>query len=134
MNKMFFTFLLIPLLFTACQNKPYLEPPIQEPGWIVQPSLDGKIGAVGSAQEHFKGKVAQRRLAVSRALDELAQQSGVQVQNTIKRNERRDGMHTNSSAEFYTLQNSSNETVRAHIEETWTNPKTKEIYVWLVAD
>lgn len=134
MNRLFLILFLIPFFFTACQNKTHVEPPIQEPAWIVQPSQDGNIGAVGSAQEHFKGKTAQRRLAISRALDELAQQSGVQVQSTIKRNEKRDGMHTNSSAEFYTIQNSSNETVRAHIEETWTNPRTKEIYVWLVAD
>ncbi|MFC2073658.1 LPP20 family lipoprotein [Campylobacterota bacterium] len=134
MQRLLFTLLVISFFFTACETKTHIEPPIQEPAWIVQPSQDGNIGAVGSAQEHFKGKTAQRRLAISRALDELAQQSGVQVQSTIKRNEKRDGLHTNSSTEFYTIQNSSNKTVRAHIQESWTNPRTKEIYVWLVAD
>jgi len=134
MYKLLFFSLLIPTLFTACQNK-YIHPiPVEEPHWIVQPSFDGKIGAVGSAQEHFKGKSAQRRLAISRALDELSQQSGVEIHSTIKRSEKRDGIHTNSSAEIYTLQNSSNETIQAHIQEVWTNPRTKEIYVWLVAD
>ncbi len=134
MYRSLFLILILPTLFTACYKKMHTEPPISEPAWIVQPSLNGNIGAVGSAQEHFRGKSAQRRLAISRALDELSQQSGVQVHSTIKRSERRNGMHTNSSAEIYTIQNSSNETIQAHIQEVWTHPLTKEVYVWLVAD
>ncbi len=134
MYKILFFILLLPAIFTACQNRDVRPIPIEEPAWVLQPSLGGKVGAVGSAREHFKGKSAQRRLAISRALDELAQQSGVQVESTIKRNEKREGMRTNSSAEIYTIQNSSNETIQAHIQEVWTHPRTKEIYVWLVAD
>ncbi len=134
MYRVLLFILLIPVIFTACQNRSIKPILIEEPAWVLQPSLEGKVGAVGSAKEHFKGKSAQRRLAISRALDELAQQSGVQVESTIKRNERREGIQTSSSAEIYTVQNSSNETIQAHIQEVWTHPVTKEIYVWLVAD
>lgn len=104
------------------------------PKWILSPSQNGKVGAVGSALPHFKGKTAQRRLAISRALDELAQQSGVNVKSTILRKEKRDGAITNSSAEVFSIQNSANKSIKAHIQEIWTNPKTEEIYVWLLAD
>lgn len=135
MFKSFIIFFLCLTVFIGCKEEKRIIPPtIKEPQWIYQPNLTGKIGAVGSAKEHFKGKTAQRRLAISRALDELSQQSGVQVQSTIKRNEKRDGLYTNSSAEIYTVQNSANETIQAHIEAIWIHPKTKEIYIWLVAD
>lgn len=125
--------LLFPLLFSACQNRP--SPiPVHEPLWMAKPSLEGKIGAVGSAKPHFKGPAEQRKLAISRALDELAQQSGVEVKSAIVRNEKRTGSLVNSSAELFTLQNSTNETIKAHIQEIWTNPKTKEMHVWLLAD
>ena len=133
MYKLFFISLIVSLSFSACQSK-YKSIPINKPTWINSPQKEGKVGAIGSAMPHFKGKTAQRKLAISRALDELAQQSGVQVQSSIIRNEKRSGKQTQSSAEVFTIQNSANETIHAHIEKTWTNPRTKEVYVWLVAD
>ena len=129
--------LLISFFFIACQNtsSPEVSTALSnEPAWIYQPCMDGKIGAIGSAMPHFKGKAAQRRLAISRGLDELSQQSGVNIQSTIKRNEKRSGDITNSSAEVFTIQNSANETIKAHIEDIWVEPRTKEIFIWLVAD
>ena len=104
------------------------------PDWIAHPSLDGKSGAVGSAMPHFEGKSAQRRLAISRALDELAQQSGVQVESIILRSEKRHGADASSSTQVNTVQRSAGITVQAHIEEVWVHARSKEMYVWLVAD
>ena len=75
---------------SACQSK-QTPLPVQEPQWINAPMKEGEIGAVGSAKVHFKGKTAQRKLAISRALDELAQQSGVSVKSAIVTQERRQG-------------------------------------------
>jgi len=124
------TFLLL-LLLSGCGTQKDL-PPVQKPNWIDYPSSDLLIGAVGSAMPHFQGKTAQRRLAISRAIDELAQQSGVQVQSTIIRKESREGSLTQASAEVYTIQNSEDKTIQAHIEAVWTHPRTQEIYVWLL--
>jgi len=124
------TFLLL-LLLSGCNTQKDL-PPVQKPNWIDYPSSDLLIGAVGSAMPHFQGKTAQRRLAISRAIDELAQQSGVQVQSTIIRKESREGSLTQASAEVYTIQNSEDKTIQAHIEAVWTHPRTQEIYVWLL--
>ena len=125
--------LFILLFLTACQNK-QTPIPVHKPQWISSPMKEGKVGAVGSAKVHFKGKTAQRKLAVSRALDELAQQSGVSVKSAIVTQERRQGQRTKASVELYSVQNSANETIKAHIEAVWVNPKTDEIFVWLLAD
>jgi len=131
MYKIFLSTFLLLLLLNGCNTHKEL-PPVQKPNWIDYPSSDLLIGAVGSAMPHFKGKTAQRRLAISRAIDELAQQSGVQVQSTILRKESREGSQTQASAEVYTIQNSENKTIHAHIEAVWTHPRTEEIYVWLL--
>lgn len=131
MYKLLLSAFLLLLLLTGCSTQKDL-PPVQKPNWIDYPSSDLLIGAVGSAMPHFKGKTAQRRLAISRAIDELAQQSGVKVQSTILRKESREGSLTQASAEVYTIQNSENKTIQAHIEAVWTHPRTQEIYVWLL--
>ena len=131
MYKLLLSAFLFLLLLDGCNTQSKL-PPVQKPKWIDYPSSDLLIGAVGSAMPHFKGKTAQRRLAISRAIDELAQQSGVEVQSTILRKESREGSRTQASAEIYTIQNSENKTIQAHIEAVWTHPRTQEIYVWLL--
>ena len=139
--KRIFLALIILFSFSACQKEKTPQPIIKtvkkskaQPTWIFSPNIDEKVGAVGSAFPHFKGKTYQRRLAVSRGLEELAQQSGVQVQSTIKTIQKRNGSQTNARAEIYTIQNSANETIKAHIEEVWSDPQTQELYIWLVAD
>lgn len=131
MYKLLLSAFLLLLLLNGCSTQKDL-PPVQKPNWIDYPSSDLLIGAVGSAMPHFNGKTAQRRLAISRAIDELAQQSGVRVQSTILRKESREGSLTQASAEVYTIQNSENKTIQAHIEAVWTHPRTQEIYVWLL--
>jgi uncharacterized protein YcfL len=131
MYKLFLSVFLLLFLLDGCSTQKEL-PPVKKPNWIDYPSSDQLIGAVGSAMPHFKGKTAQRRLAISRAIDELAQQSGVQVQSTILRKESREGSQIQASAEVYTIQNSENKTIHAHIEAVWTHPRTEEIYVWLL--
>jgi len=131
MHKLLLSTFLLLLVLSGCSTQKEL-PPVKKPNWIDYPSSDQLIGAVGSAMPHFKGKTAQRRLAISRAIDELAQQGGVQVQSTILRKESREGSLTQTSAEIYTIQNSADQTVHAHIEAVWTHPRTEEIYVWLL--
>jgi len=133
MYKLTSLLLILLFSFTACQNR-QVTAPVEKPSWINSPKKGEQIGAVGSAMPHFNGKTAQRRLAISRALDELAQQNGVQVKSTILRNEKRVGKQTKSSAEVFTIQSSANTTIHAHIEKAWADPRTEEIYIWLLAD
>lgn len=131
MYKLSFIFLF--LLISACSNKPTnISSP--QPAWVNKPNLNGKIGAVGSSRPQFKGKTVQRRVATSRALDELAQQSGVEVGNIIMRKEYSSTTGTSFSTQVQSTQRTTGVTVNAHIEEVWTDPKTKEMYIWLVAN
>jgi len=144
--KFLFLALFVIFGFTACKNQNTPTPatatnlhvekkdPYTQPSWVNSPQKDGKVGAVGTAYPHFKGKSYQRKLAISRGLDELAQQSGVNINSKISTLQQRDGQDTRSKAQIYTVQNSANETINAHIEAIWTDPRTKEIYIWLLQD
>ncbi len=121
------------LLISGCSsNQPSTSSP--QPAWLNKPNINGNTGAVGSSKPQFKGKTAQRRVAISRALDELAQQSGVEVGNIIMRQERSSAAGAKFSTQVQSTQRTAGVTVNAHIEEIWTDPKTKEMYIWLVAD
>jgi len=123
--------LLTLLLLSACNGRPA---PVIEPAWVYKPNIYAKTGAVGSSKPHYEGKTVQRRLAISRALDELAQQSGVEVGNIIMRRESSSAIYASSTTQIHSTQSSSGNTINAHIEEVWVHPKTKEMFVWLLAD
>lgn len=133
MYKFIFSLFFIFLSFSACSSQPKAKP-VVEPLWLAKPNLNGKTGAVGSSKPQFKGKTVQRRVAISRALDELAQQSGVEVGNIMMRNEKVNSIGASYSTQVQSTQRTSGVTVHAHIEEVWTDPRTKEMHIWLVAD
>jgi hypothetical protein len=77
-NKFFLIYLIVlSLLFSACSyNK------TEVPFWINSHTIDdGKIYAIGESRKHIKGKAYQKKLAISRALENLASQKGVKVSN-----------------------------------------------------
>lgn len=120
------------LLLGGCHGK---QPQTQErPAWINNPHLQGMTGAVGSAKIHFDGSAAQRKLAISRALDELAQQQGVVVTSQVLRQDSREGELTSSKADIYSFQKNSGETVHAHIEAVWQDPETEELFIWMIKE
>ena len=127
------SFIILFFLISGCSsNNITMSSP--QPAWLHKPNLHGKTGAVGSSRPQFKGKTVQRRVATSRALDELAQQSGVEVGNIIIRKEERSTAGARFSTEVQSTQRAAGVTINAHIQEVWTDPKTKEMYIWLVAD
>lgn len=122
----------LPLLFIVACNSPVK--PTLRPQWINHPNLLNQTGAVGSCKPHIKGTTYQRRLAISRALDELAQQSGVTIENIVIREERNTRSSTSTHTHVQSQQRSTGEIIKARIQEIWTDPKNQEIYVWLIAD
>lgn len=133
MKAVLFTLL---LLFLAGCNE-YVAPAQQTssvnyPAWINNPNLNGLKGAVGSSLPHFKGPAYQRALAVSRALDELAMEMGVQVSIVANREESAHGENVDAKSDIVTKQTVNNSTVTAHIEATFTDPSTNELFVWMV--
>jgi maltose-binding protein MalE len=104
------------------------------PAWYFNPSLTGKAGGVGMCKAHINGTAGQRDLAIRRAIDELAKQMGVKVQNAA-------GMFSSGTSdsavthkEEYSLHTVDGVTVRAVVKELWLDSKTGELYVWMVAE
>jgi hypothetical protein len=125
---------LIFLLFAGCSETvtPAQQENIQFPAWVTDPNFNGLRGSVGSSAPHFKGPAYQRSLAISRALDELAMEMGVQVSVDLQREEKANGYSVKSKSDIKTKQAVNNSNVTAHIEATFINPQTNELYVWMV--
>lgn len=134
MIKTFFTFFLTFFICTGCSSHSNKPAPVVEPQWLYKPNINGKTGAVGSSKPQFKGTTVQRRVATSRALDELAQQSGVEVGNIIMRKEKSSATGSSSTTSIQSTQRASGILINAHIEEVWIDPRNKEMHIWLIAD
>lgn len=128
--------LLLTVFFAGCGKNvsPTIEKPTVYPAWINNPNVGGVTGSVGSSAPHFKGPAYQRKLAISRALDELAIQKGVEIDLVAKREQRSHNDNVDSKTDIQTEQRVKNSNVTAHIEATFTDPKTKELFVWMVLD
>ena len=133
MFKIFFSLFFTLFISLGC-SKTTAPVKTVEPTWLYKPNLHGKTGAVGSSKPQFKGTTVQRRVAVSRALDELALQSGVEVGNIIMRKEKSTATGGSSSTTVQSTQKTSGSLINAHIEEIWVDPRNKEMHVWLIAD
>lgn len=130
--KLFAFFLVIFLTLTACSQQAVIVN--HEPSWILNPSQDGKFGAVGVAARTYDQKISsQRKLAITRALDELSLQQGVSVSlNVTKKDSLKYGKSTtnlNSQSAY-----NSNNKITAHIEKVWKDKSTNELYIWMVLD
>ncbi|QSZ42696.1 hypothetical protein GJV85_11430 [Sulfurimonas aquatica] len=128
------TLLFLVLFLVGCNSQPAPSSNNAKPSWIMNPNQDGKIGAVGVANRTYDQKPSsQRKLAITRALDELTLQQGVDVslnidkRNTVVNDKSSLTMDTKSSY-------SASSSVTAHIEKVWQNKMTNELYIWMVMD
>ena len=78
----------------------------------------------------MKGISAQRKIAVSRAIGEIASQLGVKV-NTVTSSYQ---SKRSSSFKNYSIQTVEGKVVKAKIKEIWTDAQTGELYVWMVVE
>lgn len=118
------------LLSVACAS----VQPIIKPSWIQNSSVSGKVAGVGICGMHVNGVNAQRALAIKRAIDEIALQLGVKVNNVSLVGTQSGAGGGGSSVESYSFQTVEGQVVKAVLKETWKDPKTEEIYVWMVTE
>jgi len=135
MKKLLPFFLFTFLFFVGCQKQPTPSAlSTQEPSWILNPNQNGKIGAVGVAGRTYDQKPSsQRKLAITRALDELSLQKGVKVELQLHKQETLS--HNRSSTKINEKSNyTSSNNVTAHIEKIWRDRLSNELYVWMLID
>jgi len=135
MKSLLTSIVLLILLFSGCASHPQKqEYKAPRPAWVSNPNMDGKTGAIGVAGRTYDQKEStKRKLAISRALDELTLQQGVKVEMSMSK---RDVVDNDVASTHMDVQSSykAGSTVTAHIQETWQNPLTGELYVWMVMD
>ncbi len=108
------------------------------PVWVSNPNYGGVLGGVGIAKKiPGKGYAEQRRLAKNIALADLAKQVEIIVKTELSKIEI--NIDTKSLQEYKKRFSSySEQEVRAMlirnavIEDEWVDPKTGELYVWVV--
>jgi hypothetical protein len=128
-------FIMLLTAFNSCAEKTVPLPEPVKPEWLWKPSEDGKIGGVGISKEHIHGIDAQRKLAVSRAIDSIAAQLGVKVNNvTVIESHASSTGGAASSIDSYSIHTSEGNFVRATVKEFWNDPRTNELYVWMVVE
>lgn len=100
------------------------------PAWYLQPTQNGVIGGVGEAGFHIRGVAAQRQLAISRAINEIASQMGIKVANIQEIRSVATEQTSASEVSGYSIHSTSGVTVRAQIKEFWQD--RDRIVVWMV--
>lgn len=115
----------------ACASKTP-APDVQRPEWFFNPDLSDKPGGVGIAGPHINGLHAQKKLAVKRALNELAKQLGVEVESTTELISKGSSDRAQTRQRVYSVQTVKGKVVRAKLKEIWQDPRTKELFVWMV--
>lgn len=105
------------------------------PAWVLNPEKSGYVSVVGSApKQDWGGHSAQYRVAEMKARQELAHMVRVRVESTNKfATEDRSGKVSRGSDIETKLQSSVDLSLgAARVIEEWTDPKSGELYIWLV--
>ena len=135
MFKLLTSLALVLTLFTGC-NSAQPEPTAKkgEPSWVLNPNQNGVLGAIGVAGRTYDQKIStQRKLAITRALDELSLQQGVKVQMSMTKRDKVT-KHSSSMSMDSKSTYTTNNSVTAHIEDMYKDKMSGEIYVWMVMD
>ncbi|WP_373003969.1 hypothetical protein [Sulfurimonas sp.] len=133
MIKLLSSLLMVLFIFAGCNSQPAPKTSTT-PSWILNPNQSGKNGAVGSSMRTYDQKTStQRKLAITRALDELSLQRGVKVEMSLTKQESyKNGSGStqmNVGANYQTKG-----TITAHIEAVHEDKISGELFIWMVMD
>jgi hypothetical protein len=124
------------MLFVGCtsQNNTTVTKQNKEPNWLLEPYMDNdKFAAVGCAQRHFKGVSAQKDLAISRAIDRIATQNSVTVDNvTLRQKAVTNGKRASAKENSSSLHTVSNIEISTKTKAVYTK-NDGEICAWVVS-
>lgn len=122
------------LVLAGCNSQPAPTKASGAPSWITNPNQNNKIGAVGSSMRTYDQKRStQRKLAISRALDELSLQRGVKVEMSMTKEESYQNGSGNTQMEIEASY-AANTEITAHIEDIYEDKISGELFIWMVID
>ena len=101
-----------------------------KPYWYWQPSAGGVIGGVGEAGHNINGANAQRQLAITRAIESIAQQKGVKVSQVQEIEQHASQTSSSVNINAYSIHTVDGAVVTAAVREVWQNPENGSIVVW----
>ena len=123
------------MLLSGCipSNDTTVPKQTAEPKWLLDPyTKNDEIASIGCAKKHFKGVEAQKDLAISRAIDRIATQNSVIVDNvTLRKKSSSNGRRGNSSSSSSSLQTVEKVKISTRTKALYTKPDG-EICVWVV--
>lgn len=123
------------MLFSGCAipNNTTVSKKNEEPKWLLDPYVNNdKIAAVGCARQHINGVEAQKNLAISRAIDRIATQNSVIVDNvTMRQKSSQNGRKGSSSSSSSSLHTVDKVKVSTKTKAIYTKPNG-EICAWVV--
>jgi len=103
-----------------------------KPSWAINvPQSKNKIYGVGIAGENMNGESAQRKVAISRALNEIASQLKTNINSKFESLQSSSGIH---EANSYTIQTVDNQAVHAKIIKSCKNPNTGMLYILMESE
>lgn len=143
MKKYFLSSLILVLFFSGCSSSKNtysntIQPPVQKqkstiPVWLDDPQKEanGKLTAVGCASRHINGEVAQKKLALQRAIDEIAMQKKTKVQTVSYATKTSSEYERSSKTQSSSLHEVENLAVSTKVMEYYKKDDG-DICVWIV--
>ena len=120
------------LLLNGCIMQNNVPTKIEEPKWLIDPYFENdKIASIGCSKIHFKGKEAQKDLAISRAIDRIATQNNVTVDNITLRKRSINGENHSSSSNSSSLHTISKVTISTKVKDVYEK-NNGDICVWVI--
>jgi len=105
-----------------------------EPSWAITPPLEkGYVYGVGIAPRNFNGEQAQRKSALSKAINEIASQFNTTVNSQIATSASVHNGQGSSSMSSVSFQTVNGQKVSANIVKSCKNPNNGYLYILMKA-
>jgi len=130
------------LIMTGCATNPFLNKKEanngiceNEPSWVLNlPKTPHKIYGVGIAPQNFHGEAAQRKSAISKAINEIASELKTVVNSQTVSNTSVYDKNAHHAMNMTSFQTVNGETVSAKIMKSCKNPNNGYLYILMEAD
>lgn len=116
-------FILASIFFVACSNNTQVvqKPKSNEPAWLNNPEfIKDKLNAIGCAGIHINGENEQKKLAISRAIEQIAMQKNSKVNVvTYRTKNATDGVVGSSKTQTSSLQEVNNQSLSTKVFDSY---------------